>query len=109
MIKTHYPSDRHLGIEILHQEAESELHGSHPVHVPHFMYQVLEEITVQARKSKFIDHASGVSARFSLANFRTLVASARRRSILHQESPAVPRISDLVIFTQVPLGSSNLT
>ena len=108
MIKTHYPSDRHLGIEILHQEAESELHGSYPVHVPHFMYQVLEEITVQARKSKFIDHASGVSARFSLANFRTLVASARRRSILHQESPAVPRISDLGHLYSSSIGKLEL-
>lgn len=95
MIRTHYPDDRHVGIEILQQEVATDLQGSYPVHVPHFMYQVIEEITVQARRSKYIDHASGVSARFSLANFRTVVASARRRSILHQESPAVPRISDL--------------
>lgn len=95
MIKTHYPEDRNLGIEILQQEVGDELEGAYPVHVPFFMYQVMEEITVQARKSKFIDHASGVSARFSLANFRTAIASARRRAVLHQESPAVPRISDL--------------
>ena len=95
MIKTHYPEDRKLGIEILQQEVGDELEGAYPVHVPFFMYQVMEEITVQARKSKFIDHASGVSARFSLANFRTAIASARRRAVLHQESPAVPRISDL--------------
>lgn len=95
LIRTHYPNDRELGIEILQQEASASLLGSYPVQVPLFMYQVLEEITVQARKSKFVDHASGVSARFSLANFRTMVASARRRSILHQECPAVPRISDL--------------
>ena len=31
--------------------------------VPYFMYQLIEEITEQARKSKFIDQASGVSAR----------------------------------------------
>ena len=95
IIKTHYPEDRQIGIEIIQQEVGEDLSGNYPVHVPHFMYQVMEEITVQARKSKYIDHASGVSARFSLANFRTVVASARRRSILHKETPAVPRISDL--------------
>lgn len=108
MIRTHYPDDRQVGIEILHQEVARDLEGSYPVHVPHFMYQVMEEITIQARKSKYIDHASGVSARFSLANFRTVLASARRRAILHQESPAVPRISDLGHLYSSAIGKLEL-
>lgn len=40
------------------------------------MYEIVEEITMQARRSRYIDQNSGVSARFSLANFRTMVASA---------------------------------
>ena len=108
IVQTHYPADRDQGIEILQQEVGEDLEGEYPIHVPYFMYQIVEEITNQARKSKYIDHASGVSARFSLANFRTLIASARRRGILHKERPAVPRISDLGHLYSSSLGKLEL-
>jgi magnesium chelatase subunit I len=94
-IQTHYPTDRPTGIEITRQEAGLDLNGSWPVLVPPFMDEVIEEISAAARRSKFVDHASGVSARFSAANYRTMVSSARLRGIRHKERPAVPRISDL--------------
>lgn len=108
LIQTHYPLERDQGIEILQQEVGDELAGDYPVVVPYFMSQIVEEITVQARRSPFVDHASGVSARFSLANFRTMVASARRRGVLHQERPAVPRISDLGHLPTSSLGKLEL-
>ncbi len=108
LVQTHYPADRDQGIEILRQEVDHELGGDYPVQVPYFMYQVIEEITHQARRSKYVDHASGVSARFSLANFRTLVASARQRGVLLKEQPAVPRISDLSHLTSSSLGKLEL-
>ena len=108
IIQTHYPNDRDLGIEILKQETQQALDGEYPVQVPYFMYQLIEEITEQARKSKFVDQSSGVSARFSLANFRTMVASARQRGILHDERPAVPRISDLGHLYSSSLGKLEL-
>jgi magnesium chelatase subunit I len=95
MIYTHYPRQRDLGIAIMDQEARIETDDQYPVIVPYFMKEIIEQITVQARKSKYVDHQSGVSARFSLANYRTMVASARRRGIVLDERPAVPRISDL--------------
>ena len=63
--------------------------------IPYFMTEIIEEITAQARRSKYVDQASGVSARFSLSNFRTMIASARQRAVLLGEPLAVPRISDL--------------
>ena len=72
-----------------------DLDGPYPVVVPYFMREIVEEITVQARKSKYVDQQSGVSARFSIANYRMMVASARQRAVLLGEKPAVPRISDL--------------
>ena len=108
VIQTHYPRERDLGIQILQQEAGIDLGGPYPVVVPYFMYELIEEITVQARKSKFIDQQSGVSARFSLANFRTMVASARQRSVLLQEQPAVPRVSDLGHLYSSSLGKLEL-
>ncbi|QDT02707.1 Magnesium chelatase, subunit ChlI [Rubripirellula lacrimiformis] len=108
IVQTHYPAERDQGIEILQQEVGQQLDGDYPVSVPYFMYQVVEEITNQARKSKYIDQASGVSARFSLANFRTIVASARQRGIVHNEKPAVPRISDLGHLYASSLGKLEL-
>ena len=72
------------------------------------MKQIIEEITVAARRSKFIDHNSGVSARFSIANYRTMVASARQRSVRLGEKPAVPRISDLGHIYASSLGKLEL-
>lgn len=95
IIHTHYPRDRDLGIAIIEQEAGVDLGGEWPVVVPYFMQQIIEEITVQARRSKYVDHASGVSARFSIANYRTMIGSARQRAVVLGERPAVPRISDL--------------
>jgi magnesium chelatase subunit I len=59
------------------------------------MEEIIEQVSIAARKSKYIDHASGVSARFSIANYRTMIASTRQRSIRLRETPGVPRISDL--------------
>ena len=108
IVQTHYPTERDQGIDILRQEIGEDLDGDYPVQVPYFMFQLVEEITEQARRSKFIDQASGVSARFSLANFRIMVASARQRGILHNERPAVPRISDLGHLYSSSLGKLEL-
>ena len=108
IVQTHYPEERDLGIEILKQEVGEQLGGNYPVFVPYFMYQIIEEITNQARRSKYIDQASGVSARFSLANFRTMIAAARHRGIIHNEKPAVPRISDLGHLQSSSLGKLEL-
>jgi magnesium chelatase subunit I len=95
LIQTHYPTDRATGIEIILNEANLDCGGEYPVQVPYFMLELVEQISRSARKSKYVDQASGVSARFSLANYRTMVGSARRRGILLGEKPAVPRVSDL--------------
>ncbi len=108
MIRTHYPRDRDMGIRIMEQEADIDLEGPYPVRVPYFMKEICEQITVQARKSRYVDHQSGVSARFSIANYRTMISSARQRGILLGERPAVPRISDLAHLVTSSLGKLEL-
>jgi magnesium chelatase subunit I len=108
VIHTHYPKERDLGIRIIEQESGIDLGGDWPVVVPYFMKQIIEEVTVAARKSKYVDHQSGVSARFSLANYRAMVGSARQRAILLGEKPAVPRISDLGHIYSSALGKLEL-
>lgn len=109
-IQTHYPRERDQAIEITEQEALKDLPlgGEHPVVVPRFMKEIVEEMAIVARKSKYVDHASGVSARFSIANYRVMVASARRRGIVLGEKPAVPRISDLAHFHATAAGKVEL-
>ncbi len=104
LVQTHYPSDRDLGIQIMEQESSVPLDGEYSVSVPYFMKQIVEEISRAARGSRYIDQQSGVSARFSIANYQTMVASTRRRAIVLQESPAVPRISDLGHLYSSSLG-----
>ena len=108
VIHTHYPRTRPQGIEIMEQEAEIELDGEFPVLVPYFMREIIEQMSVAARKSKYIDQQSGVSARFSIANYRTMVASARQRAAVLGEKPAVPRISDLGHLYSSSLGKLEL-
>lgn len=130
MIQTHYPLERELGVQILEQEAgtnaefglrnaesqgedddnpQSSIQNPHsPVVVPYFMKELVEEISRAARNSKYVDHESGVSARLSMANYRTMVASARQRAAVLGESPAVPRISDLGHLYASSLGKLEL-
>ncbi len=122
LIHTHYPMDREQGVLILEQETgeECELRNSDcgmkepgnpqspQVVVPYFMKELVEEISRAARESKYIDHESGVSARLSIANYRTMVASARQRAAVLGERPAVPRISDLGHIYASSLGKLEL-
>jgi magnesium chelatase subunit I len=108
LVQTHYPRDRAIGIEIMQREAGLDLGGQFPVQVPFFMLELVEQISRSARKSKYVDQSSGVSARFSIANYRTLVASARQRAIRLGEQPAVPRVSDLGHIYSSALGKLEL-
>ncbi len=128
IIHTHYPLERDLGIQIVEQEVEerearseerdesnaidarsSQLDPSaSDVIVPYFMKELVEEISRSARRSKYVDHQSGVSARLSIANYRTMVASARQRAAVLGERPAVPRISDLGHLYSSSLGKLEL-
>jgi magnesium chelatase subunit I len=131
IIHTHYPRERDAGVRIMEQEVEKIADGglrmadsvnaeasnpqseirnpqSLPVVVPYFMKELVEEISRAARSSKYVDHESGVSARLSLANYRTMIASARHRAAVLGETPAVPRVSDLGHLYASSLGKLEL-
>ena len=120
IIHTHYPLERDLGIQIVEQEAGAALSENStapgsagglndlPVVIPYFMKELIEEVSRAARRSKYVDQQSGVSARLSIANFRTMVASARQRAAVLGERPAVPRISDLGHIYASSLGKLEL-
>src|SRR6266446_10149989 len=55
LIQTHYPLDRVTGIDIMRQEAGDILDGDYPVLVPYFMREIIEQVSICARKSKYVD------------------------------------------------------
>jgi len=107
-IRTHYPRERDQGIEIMEAEAAVDLGGAYPVVVPRFMSEICEEMGRVARASSHVDQDSGVSARFSIANYRTMVASARQRGVRLGEKPSVVRVSDLAHFHASAVGKLEL-
>ncbi len=94
-IRTHYPLDVEIEMDVIEQEAHPLAAGSLTVSVPDFMTEIVAEISQQARRSPHVNQRSGVSVRLSVANYETLVANATRRALRAHETEVVPRISDL--------------
>lgn len=103
-IRTHYPLSREAGLKIIDQEAKVDVGDGYELRVPEFMREVVEQITIEARRSPHVNQMSGVSARLSIANYETLVANARRRAITLGERVITPRISDLNYVYTSSLG-----
>src|SRR5450756_1838875 len=94
-IRTHYPLDVDVEMEVVAQEARPVTADGLNVSVPEFMTEVVAEISQQARRSPHINQRSGVSVRLSITNYETLVANATRRALRTGEQEVVPRVSDL--------------
>lgn len=94
-VRTHYPLSRDVGIKIIEQEAKVETGEGYELFVPDFMKDIVEQITMEARTSPYVNKRSGVSARLSITNYETMIANARRRAITLGEKIVTPRVADL--------------
>ncbi len=103
-IRTHYPESVALESEIAEQERVKVDVPDVEVFVPAFMREILTEISHHARRSPDVSQRSGVSVRTTIANLEAVIANAQRRSILQQETKAVPRISDLAATYPSTMG-----
>ena len=102
-IRTHYPTDVDIELDITEQEAtvpEADV----PVVMPDFMSEVLVHLTFLARQSPHINQRSGVSVRLTVSNYETLAAAAIRRALRAGEAAAVPRVTDLDALTPSTMG-----
>jgi len=97
-IRTHYPLDLDLEIDLMRQEARLV------ANVPEHLMEVVARYTRAVRESPAIDARSGVSARFAIAAAETIAASALRRAALLGEAEAVSRIGDAVTVTSTLRG-----
>jgi len=95
-ILTHYPDDIETARAITLQEAETDLLQKDHVHVPDLAMDILEEISFQARESKYNDAKSGVSARMSITAFQNLLSTAERRALLSGQEHTTARMGDFM-------------
>ncbi len=94
-IRTHYPLDVPVEVQIMRQEARSASVGDVRVTVPAFLEDVVATFSHQARASSHVNQRSGVSVRLSVSNVEVLAANAVRRALRSAEREVVPRVSDL--------------
>jgi magnesium chelatase subunit I len=97
-VRTHYPLDLDLEIDLIRQEAQLA------AEVPEHVVEVLARFTRAVRDSPSVDARSGVSARFGIAAAETVAASALRRAGLIGEEPAVARVGDTISVTSTLRG-----
>ena len=103
-IRTHYPLDADVEMDIVEQEASIPEVDGLTVAVPEFMSRVVATISHEARRSPHLNQRSGVSVRMSVANQEAMAASAIRRALRSSETVAVPRVSDLDALTASMAG-----
>ena len=89
-IRTHYPLDLELEIELLEQEADIK------AIIPRHLLDIVARFARAVRESPAIDQRSGVSARFSIACVEELSGAALRRAAIAGDSEPVARVGDLV-------------
>jgi magnesium chelatase subunit I len=97
-IRTHYPLDLDLEMDLIHQEAQLV------AAVPDHLVELVARFTRAVRESPSIDARSGVSARFAIAAAETVAAAALRRAGLLGERDAVARVGDTASVTSTLRG-----
>jgi magnesium chelatase subunit I len=97
-IRTHYPLDLGLEMDLVRQEAQLVCE------VPDHVLEVVARFARAVRESPSVDSRSGVSARFAIAAAETVAASALRRAGLLNEDRPVARVGDTVSVTSTLRG-----
>lgn len=107
-IRTHYPLEVGVEIEIMRQEVApleiTTAAGKVSVDVPEYLLDVVATFSHLARASNQVNQRSGVSVRLSVANYEALAANALRRGLRAGETSVVARIDDLEALAASSMG-----
>src|SRR5690554_1744768 len=95
-ILTHYPEDIATARRITEQESRLDQRQIDTVYVPDLAKDLLEQISIEARNSEYIDPKSGVSARMSITSFENLLSTAERRSLKNGGEATQLRLMDFM-------------
>jgi magnesium chelatase subunit I len=105
-VLTHYPLSLDDSRRITDQEAWTQRKSAARVHVPQFIRDAIEQIAFEARRSEFVDQASGVSARMTISVLESVLSNAERRCLLTGQRETWLRVVDL--SAAVPAMSGKL-
>ncbi|MDZ4724498.1 MAG: magnesium chelatase [candidate division Zixibacteria bacterium] len=109
-IITHYPRSRDDAKAITMGEVTKDASGKAgpKVTVPEFMRDIIEEVSLQARTSEYVDQTSGVSARLSISAYENFLSNVERRSHHFNDNDLYPRMSDLYAIIPSVTGKIEL-
>ncbi len=107
-VLTHYPRTVDDGLAITRQEAWTRRDGPVEVVVPELVERAVEEAVFEARRSEFVDPASGVSQRAAISAMECVVSNAERRGLLAGESRVQARVMDLYAAVPALVGKMEL-
>lgn len=107
-VLTHYPKTLEDAKAITDQEASSTRDSGIVVTVPEPVRDAIELVAFQARDSEFVDQASGVSARLSIAVYENALSNAERRALLTGAATATARPSDVFAAASAVSGKVEL-
>jgi magnesium chelatase subunit I len=99
-VLTHYPRTAAESLAITRQESWVRRDGPVRVEVHEILENAVEEAVFEARRSEFVDPASGVSQRAAISAVECVVSNAERRGIRTGEAVVRARVADL--FAAVP-------
>ncbi|MEZ5992593.1 MAG: magnesium chelatase [Planctomycetota bacterium] len=105
-VLTHYPITLEDSKTITDQEAWTDRPKQASIHMPMFIRDAIEQIAFEARKSEFVDQASGVSARMTIAILESVLSNAERRCLLTKQRDTYVRVIDLA--AAIPAMSGKL-
>ena len=94
-ITTHYPRTAADALSITRQEAWTGRDGPVQVRIPELIETAVEEAVFEARRSEFVDPASGVSQRAAISAVECVASNAERRGLATGESAVDARVADL--------------
>lgn len=104
-INTHYPRTVKEARSITAQEIDTS--NTH-ITIPEFMQDIVEEVVFQARRSEYVNQASGVSARASISAYEILLANVERRALKNGDDDRFPRMTDLYLIVPAITGKIEL-
>jgi magnesium chelatase subunit I len=107
-VTTHYPRTAEEARAITLQEAWTERPGPVRVRVPDLLGSAVEEAVFEARRSEFVDPASGVSQRAAISAVECVVSNAERRGLLAGDADVQARVTDLYAAVPALVGKMEL-
>lgn len=107
-ILTHYPRSRAEGVVIQKQEARLAPGAGVEPRIHPLFHDLIEEAARAARGSEFVDQASGVSARLTIAALEALHANVLRRGLATGNPHPAARMVDLPAVLMAMTGKIEL-